>query len=184
MENKFNMCPMCGSKKIECVKNRKWICPDCGFDLYCNVASAVGVIIKDKQNNVLFEVRGKEPRKGFYAVPGGFVDFDEPAEEAAIRECKEEIGVDIKHVDFFCTYPNTYVYKNIEYKTCDIFFTTDLPEEFDTIDDFIKTLKPQESEVQGFASFKVETMEDIEKIPLAFESAKKIFEKFIKTKNK
>ena len=30
MENKFNMCPMCGSKKIECVKNRKWICPDCG----------------------------------------------------------------------------------------------------------------------------------------------------------
>ena len=29
MENKFNMCPMCGSKKIECVKNRKWICPDC-----------------------------------------------------------------------------------------------------------------------------------------------------------
>ena len=52
------------------------------------------------------------------------------------------------------------------------------------IDDFIKTLKPQESEVQGFASFKVETLEDIEKIPLAFESAKKIFEKFIKTKNK
>ena len=70
------------------------------------------------------------------------------------------------------------------YKTCDIFFTTDLPEEFNSIDDFIKTLKPQESEVQGFASFKVETMEDIEKIPLAFESAKKIFEKFIKTKNK
>ena len=101
MENKFNMCPMCGSKKIECVKNRKWICPDCGFDLYCNVASAVGVIIKDKQNNVLFEVRGKEPRKGFYAVPGGFVDFDEPAEEAAIRECKEELDITLEVGDIF-----------------------------------------------------------------------------------
>lgn len=180
MKNNFNLCPMCGSKKIECKDNRKWECPDCNFDLYCNVATAVGVIIKDKYNNVLFEVRGKEPRKGYYAVPGGFVDFDECAEDAAIRECKEEIGVDIKSVEFFCTYPNTYVYKNIEYKTCDVFFTTDLPKEFETIDDFIKTLKPQESEVQGFASFKVETMEDIEKIPLAFESAKKIFEKFIK----
>ena len=77
MNNNFNMCPMCGSKKIECKENRKWFCPDCGFDLYCNVATAVGVIIKDKYNNVLFEIRGKEPRKGFYAVPGGFVDFDE-----------------------------------------------------------------------------------------------------------
>ena len=87
MKNNFNLCPMCGSKKIECKDNRKWECPDCNFDLYCNVATAVGVIIKDKYNNVLFEVRGKEPRKGYYAVPGGFVDFDECAEDAAIREC-------------------------------------------------------------------------------------------------
>ena len=149
----------------------------------------VGVMIVD-DNKILLghRVEKAEDTGGIYepdcwTLPGGKQEYEETMVEAAIRECKEEIGVDIKHVDFFCTYPNTYVYKNIEYKTCDIFFTTDLPEEFDSIDDFIKTLKPQESEVQGFASFKVETMEDIEKIPLAFESAKKIFEKFIKTKN-
>jgi len=181
MKNDFNMCPMCGSKKIECKENRKWVCPDCGFDLYCNVAAAVGVIIQDKYKNILFEIRNKEPRKGFIAVPGGFCDFNESAEEAVVRECREEIGVeiDINSIHFLCTNPNTYAYKKIEYKTCDIFFTADLPSEFETIDDFIKTLTAEESEVSGFESHKVETLEDIEKLPLAFESAKATLEKLV-----
>ena len=47
MKNKFNMCPECGSKKIEWHNGKKWICPDCGFDLYCNVAAAVGIVLYD-----------------------------------------------------------------------------------------------------------------------------------------
>lgn len=172
MKNDFNMCPMCGSKKIINHGNRKWVCEDCGFDLYCNVAAAVGVIIRDKNHNVLFEVRAKEPRKGFAALPGGFVDFDERAEEAVVRECKEEIGVEIKNAEFLCSFPNTYVYKNIEYKTCDLFFTAELSDDFDSIDDFIKSLKAEESEVQSFISYRVESYEDVENIPLAFESAR------------
>ena len=172
LKNDFKLCPMCGSKKIENHGNRKWICPDCGFDLYCNVASAVGVVIRDRYNNVLFEVRAKNPRKGFIALPGGFVDFGESAEEAVIRECREEIGAEVSEVKYLCSAPNIYEYKNIEYKTCDIFFTTELSPQFETIDDFIKSLKAEESEVESFVSYKVETFEDIEKIPLAFESAK------------
>lgn len=172
LKNDFKLCPMCGSKNIENHGNRKWVCPDCAFDLYNNVASAVGVVIRDRYNNVLFEIRAKQPRKGFLALPGGFVDFDESAEEAVVRECREEIGVSVEGVKFLCTAPNTYEYKNIEYKTCDIFFTAELAPQFETIDDFIKSLKAEESEVQGFVSYKVESLEDIEKIPLAFESAR------------
>ena len=51
MANDFELCPKCGSKKIEYKDNRKWFCPDCGFDLYNNVAAAVGIIICDKNNN-------------------------------------------------------------------------------------------------------------------------------------
>ncbi len=184
LKNDFKLCPMCGSKKIENHGNRKWICPDCGYDLYNNVAAAVGVVIRDSYNNVLFEIRAKQPRKGYVAVPGGFVDFDESAEEAAIRECREEIGVEVKDVKFLCTAPNTYEYKNVEYKTCDIFFTAELPPQFQTIDDFIKSLKAEESEVAGFASYKVESLEDIEKIPLAFESAKYTLKHLIKISEK
>ena len=49
MKNDFNVCPMCAGKKIKNLDNRKWICEDCGFDLYCNVAAAVGVIIYDNE---------------------------------------------------------------------------------------------------------------------------------------
>jgi len=179
MTNDFNMCPMCGSKKIENHKNKKWLCPECGFDLYCNVAAAVGVIIYDKHHNVLFEVRAKDPQKGFLALPGGFVDADESAEDAVVRECREEIGVEVTGVKFLCTNPNTYIYKNITYKTCDMFFTAELPEEFETIEEYIKTLKAEESEVTDFVSKKIITENDIENLPLAFNSAKMTLRKFI-----
>lgn len=180
MKNDFNMCPMCGSKNIRNENNRKWFCPDCNFDLYCNIAAAVGVIIRDRLGNVLFEVRAKEPRKGFVAFPGGFVDADESAEQAVVRECMEEIGAEVTNVKFLCSNPNTYQYRNIEYKTCDMFFTAELAGSFENMEQLIASLKRQESEVQGFVSYKVTCMEDVEKIPLAFESARKTLEFLVK----
>lgn len=182
MKNDFNFCPKCGSRKIENRNNRKWICPDCGFDLYANVACAVGIIIQDKFNNVLFEVRAKDPQKGFLALPGGFVDADERAEDAVIRECMEEIGVKISNVQFLCSNPNTYPYKNIEYKTCDLFFVAHLGSEYDSMQDFIKTLKAQESEVQSFVYHKVETQDDVDNLPIAFESARVTLKQLIKSR--
>lgn len=179
MNNDFNMCPMCGSKKIINHGNRKWVCQDCGFDLYCNVAAAVGVVVYDKNNNVLFEVRAKEPRKGYLCLPGGFVDFDESAEEAIERECREELGLEIKDIEFLCTYPNTYVYKNIEYKTCDMFFAVKLPSKYKDIDELISTLNADKREVQDVLSAKVESLDDVEKLQLAFGSAVSTLKKFV-----
>ena len=179
MKNDFNFCPKCGSKKIENHNDRKWLCPECGFDLYNNVAAAVGVIISDKEHNVLLEVRAKEPRKGFLAFPGGFVDADESAEEAVVRECREEIGAEVTNIKYLCTFPNTYEYKNIEYKTCDMFFAAKLSSEYKSIDDLISKLKADESEVQGLVSASVKTVEDVEKLQLAFGSAVNTLKKFI-----
>lgn len=171
--NEFNFCPNCGKKNIKYIDGKKWLCPDCGFDLYNNVASAVGIIIYDDNGNVLFEKRAKNPRKDFLALPGGFCDNDERAEDAVVRECKEEIGFAPENIKFICTFPNRYEYKNILYKTCDIFFTSKVPGKIKSVENLIKRLSAQESEVKGFSSFKVNSTKDIEKIPLAFESAKK-----------
>ena len=182
MENKFELCPKCGSRKIEWKNGKKWLCPDCGFDLYCNVAAAVGIVLYDDYDNVLFEVRAKEPRKGFLCLPGGFVDPDESAEDAVVRECREEMGAQIIEGKFLCSFPNTYVYKNIEYKTCDLFFTAKLPDEFKDMDDFVKTLRREESEVVGFEVRHISSVEEVEALPLAFTSAHKTLLKFLEVK--
>ncbi len=54
----------------------------------------VDIIILLRQGGVVVIDR-KNPPHG-YALPGGFVDVGETVEEAAIREAKEETGLDIK----------------------------------------------------------------------------------------
>lgn len=172
MKNDFNFCPECGGKNIQNANMRKWKCPDCGFTLYNNVAAAVGLVIRNQEGRVLFERRAKEPRKGFLALPGGFVDPDESAEEACFRECREETGVEPLSVKFIATFPNTYEYKNIQYKTCDIFYEATLPPNV--------RLHAQEGEVLGFEEVLIQRQEDLENLPLAFESARKTLRLWLK----
>jgi 8-oxo-dGTP diphosphatase len=57
----------------------------------------VDIIIEYQQKMVVIR-RRNDPFKGHYALPGGFVDVGETVENAAIREAKEETGLDIEIV--------------------------------------------------------------------------------------
>ncbi len=57
-------------------------------------ATACALIEKD--GNVLLVKRGNEPFKDYWTLPGGHIDFGETAEQAVIREVKEETGLTIK----------------------------------------------------------------------------------------
>jgi ADP-ribose pyrophosphatase YjhB (NUDIX family) len=91
--------------------------------LYHNIAAAVAVIIKH-DGKILFTIRNVEPDKGKWDLPGGFIDPDENAEEAACRELKEELGIDLlpKDLKYITTSPNNYLYRNVLYRTMDIFY--------------------------------------------------------------
>lgn len=54
--------------------------------------------------NVLLVERGLEPFKGRWAFPGGFLKPDESAEKGAMRELKEETGLENAYIEQFHTY--------------------------------------------------------------------------------
>lgn len=53
---------------------------------------------------VLLIERGIEPYKGQWAFPGGFLNPEETAEEGALRELREETGLEAAYIDQFHTY--------------------------------------------------------------------------------
>ncbi len=57
-----------------------------------------------EQLQVLLIERGIEPYKGKWAFPGGFLKMDETAEEGALRELKEETGLETAYVQQFHTF--------------------------------------------------------------------------------
>lgn len=60
----------------------------------------------DKKKFVLLITRGKDPFKGCYAFPGGFVDYGEDPEDACIRELKEECLIEGKTPELICVAGN------------------------------------------------------------------------------
>lgn len=57
-----------------------------------------------KNSDFILIKRKNKPFKNHWAIPGGFVDYGESVEDAAIRESKEETGIDIKLKKLFNVY--------------------------------------------------------------------------------
>ncbi len=123
----FSVCPGCGSKNLNLLEAKKYLCRRCGFTYFHNVATGAGVLLLI-QGKLLLLQRGKDPGKGLYTIPGGFVDPGESAEEAVVRECMEEAGIALKQEElcYLTSHTNSYQYKGIPYITCDIFFSAEL----------------------------------------------------------
>ncbi len=117
----FQFCPSCASPRISFLGGNNWVCPDCGFEYFHNVATSATIIL-DVEGSLALLKRAKEPRRGFWSLPGGFVEPAERAEEAALRECREELGWAPEKTEFLATFPNVYRYKGIPYATCDLYF--------------------------------------------------------------
>lgn len=81
-------------------------CPRCQFpiEVYRNPIPTVDIIIEIESNGIVL-IRRKNPPYG-WALPGGFLDYGESLEEAALREAKEETNLDVILLKQFHTYSN------------------------------------------------------------------------------
>ena len=62
---------------------------------YDNVGVACNAVIMENRKLLLVR-RAKEPHNGLWHFPGGHVEKNETAEEAVIREIREELGVEFR----------------------------------------------------------------------------------------
>ena len=79
-------------------------CPNCRneIEVFRNPIPTVDIIIEIESKGIIL-IKRKNPPYG-WAIPGGFLDYGEPLEEAATREAKEETNLDVKLVRQFYTY--------------------------------------------------------------------------------
>jgi ADP-ribose pyrophosphatase YjhB (NUDIX family) len=108
----MNFCRRCG-KSLAHVHDHVYKCSN-GHAIYANQSPAAGVfLVSPDHQNVLLTTRGIEPGKGSLGIPGGFLDADESAEVAVVREVHEEIGLepeDYGTLTYITSQHDTYEY--------------------------------------------------------------------------
>ncbi|MDG4827623.1 NUDIX domain-containing protein [Asanoa sp. WMMD1127] len=82
--------------------------------------------------------RAVEPMAGLWETPGGFCDGFEHPRDAAAREGREELGVEVEIKDFIGMYVGTYEFQNESLPVLDCFF-------FATLDPAAIRLEPTEA---------------------------------------
>lgn len=90
-------CQQCGSPTEERTVEgrRRPVCTGCGAVTYLDPKLAVAVVI-EREGRFLLGRRGEGTREaGKWGLPAGFVDRGETVEAAAVREAREEIGLDV-----------------------------------------------------------------------------------------
>jgi ADP-ribose pyrophosphatase YjhB (NUDIX family) len=93
----FKYCPFCGTELALKEKGgrQRPACPNCSFVQFRNPVPGVVVVIV-KGGTVLLGKRKGGFGKGKWGLPQGYIEFDEDFLTAAIREVKEETGLDVE----------------------------------------------------------------------------------------
>jgi 8-oxo-dGTP diphosphatase len=96
----YRFCPSCGgalaTRSLKAGEPDRLVCGACGFVFYLDPKVAVGTIISTEDSRLVLVRRAIEPGYGLWVFPGGFVDRGEELTRAAVREAREESGLDVR----------------------------------------------------------------------------------------
>ena len=97
----YRFCPVCGAalepRVLKTTEPKRLVCTSasCGFVFYLDPKIAVGTVIRMQDGKIVLVRRAIEPGYGKWVFPGGYVDRGEEVTLAAIREAREESGLDV-----------------------------------------------------------------------------------------
>lgn len=96
----YRFCPACGGPLAPRVLKpgdpSRLVCARCGFVFYLDPKVAVGTVIRAEDGRLVLVKRAIHPGYGLWVFPGGYVDRGEEITAAAIREAREESGLDVR----------------------------------------------------------------------------------------
>ena len=109
----YSFCPKCGGRlETRFFEGRdRLICSVCGFVFYQHSKACAGALVM-RGDKVLLVKRGIEPFKGYWDIPGGFLEQGEAPEEGAIRELEEETGLLIELTEILGIFMDQYGNRN------------------------------------------------------------------------
>lgn len=92
----YKFCYHCGGPTDTVMSDEitYWKCQTCHQTYFNNPKPGTEAVLFDSDGRVAIAVRSREPYKGKYDLPGGFVDAEETLEQGIARELKEELGLD------------------------------------------------------------------------------------------
>ncbi len=121
IEFAYRFCPACGHMHTT-VGSIPFRCESCGFCHFFGPVAAVGGLVTQTDGRLLMVRRARDPGKGQWGLPGGFVDRGETVEQALAREVLEETGLSIARYDYLMSHPNSYNYRDIVVPVIDLFY--------------------------------------------------------------
>ena len=99
----YKFCPVCGSplqlRVLKISEPKRLVCTSttCGFVFYLDPKIAAATIIRvNEGRQIVLVKRAINPGYGKWVFPGGYVDRGEEITLAAMREAKEEAGLDVR----------------------------------------------------------------------------------------
>lgn len=96
-------CGRCGDKTQQSIDQFAMMCPSCGYNQYPRVNPCVITIITRGDDEILLARTTRN--KTMYSLIAGFVEVGETLEEAARRETLEEVGLNIKNIQYLASQP-------------------------------------------------------------------------------
>lgn len=91
----FLFCPSCATRLRDADPEGGAGCPSCGRVWYRDSSPTAGAAIVH-EGRALVTQRARDPEKGKFDVPGGFLRHGEEPIEGLRREVREELGVEIE----------------------------------------------------------------------------------------
>jgi NAD+ diphosphatase len=96
-------CGRCGVPLNRKTTERAKECPQCGLLYFPRLAPAIIVLVQ--RGDQLLLARSRHFMPGMYSVLAGFVEPGESLEEAVVREVREEVGIEVKDINYFGSQP-------------------------------------------------------------------------------